>query len=157
MKWAGTIIAVLAAKLAAAPPPKLIREIDLNQMIHEHPGLLPSNHSVRALAFSPDENRIAVAVGLHRKEGKFRPSDQPFESHLLILPLKDPSDQAAVQIDPGGPLGAGSVIWSPDSATLMRKVFPMRNSRRFTAFTATHFGRAGWAPPICGIWVRTLW
>jgi hypothetical protein len=63
-----------------APPPKLLREINLNQIIQERGGGLLSDHPVRAVVFSPDENWIAAAVGQHRREGKF-------ESHLLILPL----------------------------------------------------------------------
>ena len=83
------ILGFLAAQLAlsAAPPntaaviaspPKLLREIDLNQIIHERAGVLPSTHSVRAVIFSPDENWIAVAVGRHQREGKFKPADIRF-------------------------------------------------------------------------------
>jgi hypothetical protein len=59
-----------------ASPPKLLREIDLNQIIHERAGVLPSTHSVRAVISSPDENWIAVAVGRHQREGKFKPADR---------------------------------------------------------------------------------
>jgi WD40 repeat protein len=101
-----------------APPPKLLREIDLNQIIQERAGVLPSNHSVRAVVFSPDENWIAVAVGQHRREGKFKPGDIRFESHLLILPLQGSAGHPA-QVDPGILLGEGSLAWSPKSDALV--------------------------------------
>jgi hypothetical protein len=119
---------LLAAQLAlsAAPPntaaviaspPKLLREIDLNQIIHERAGVLPST-SVRAVIFSPDENWIAVAVGRHQREGKFKPADIRFESHLLILPLRESAGHP-VEVEPGILLGEGSLAWSPTSDALV--------------------------------------
>jgi WD40 repeat protein len=123
------IIGFLAAQLALsapppktaaviAPPPKLLREINLNQIIHERAGVLPSTHSVRAVTFSPDENWVAVAVGRHRREGKFKPADIRFESHLLILPLQESAGHP-VQAEPRILLGEGSLAWSPGSDALV--------------------------------------
>ncbi len=119
MKRAIAAFGWLAAQLlASAPPPKLLREINLNQIIRERPGLLPSTHSVRDLVFSPDEKWIAIGVGRHRREGKLKPGDFPYESHLLILPLQGPSDPA-VQVDPGALLFQGSLAWSPNSDAVL--------------------------------------
>jgi WD40 repeat protein len=122
------VIGFFAAQLAwSAPPPrtappalppKLLREINLNQIIHERGGVLPSTHSVRTVIFSPDENWIAVAVGRHRREGKFKPGDVRYESHLLILPLQESAGHPA-QVDPGILLGEGSLAWSPRSDALV--------------------------------------
>jgi WD40 repeat protein len=101
-----------------APPPRLLREINLNQIIRERAGFLPSTHSVRTLAISPDEKWIAVAVGVHRREGKFKRIDTPFESHLLIVPLNGPPSQT-VQLEPRALLGEGSLAWSPNSDALV--------------------------------------
>jgi len=122
-------LAFLAAQLAlsapppktaplVAPPPKLLREINLNQIIQERAGVLPSDDSVRAVVFSPDENWIAVAVGQHPREGKFNRGDIRFESHLLILPLQGSAGHP-VQVDSGMLLGAGSLAWSPKSDALV--------------------------------------
>ena len=108
------------------PPPKLLREINLNQIIQERPGLLPADHSVRTLAFSPDEKWIAIAVGLHRREGKFKPGDFPFESHVLILPLQDSPDHA-IQLDPGAVSSEGDLVWSPNSDALLVQVGSLFN------------------------------
>src|ERR1700721_798461 len=81
-------LAFLAAQLAlsapppktaplVAPPPKLLREINLNQIIQERAGVLPSDDSVRAVVFSPDENWIAVAGGQHRRQGTFTGGGSP--------------------------------------------------------------------------------
>jgi hypothetical protein len=77
----------LAAALhAAAPKPKLVREINLNPIIHESEGLMPSTHSVQGLAFSPDNKWIAVAVGRHYKPGTSDPRE--FASHVIVFPME---------------------------------------------------------------------
>jgi hypothetical protein len=68
--------------------------------------------------FSPDENWIAVAVGRHQREGKFKPADIRFESHLLILPLRESAGHP-VQVEPGILLGEGSLAWAPTSDALV--------------------------------------
>src|ERR1022692_2877919 len=73
--------------MVGTPVPKLIREINLNQIIREPKGLLPSNHAVANLVFSPDENRIAIVVGVHHKAGQGK-SDLHGVSHLIVIPLK---------------------------------------------------------------------
>lgn len=105
----------------APPPPKLLREINLNQIIQERAGLLPADHTVRTLVFSPDENWIAIAVGLHRPEGKFKRGEVPFQSHLLIVPLQASPDHP-IQIDPGAVSGQGDLVWSPNSGALLAEV-----------------------------------
>jgi hypothetical protein len=101
-----------------APPPRLLREIDLNRIIGQPAGLLPAARSVTALACSPDENWIAVAVGLHRRKGKLKTGESVFESNLLILPLKSPPDHP-IELDAGVPLTEGSLVWSPNSDALV--------------------------------------
>jgi hypothetical protein len=101
-----------------APPPRLLREIDLNQLIGPPAGLPPAARSVTALACSPDENWIAAAVGLQRRKGKLKAGESAFESHLLILPLKSPPDHP-VELDAGVPLTEGSLLWSPNSDALV--------------------------------------
>jgi hypothetical protein len=58
MKYTTAMIDLLAAPLVSAPPPKLIREIDLNQIIPARPGF---THSAD-FAFSPDKNCVDIAV-----------------------------------------------------------------------------------------------
>ena len=90
----GIVLMVLAAVAlhAASPKPRLVGEINLNALIHESEGLLPSTHSVQALAFSPDEKWIAVGVGFHRKPGPSQPGAGA--SHLIVAPVKEGSGKS---------------------------------------------------------------
>ncbi len=49
MKLTAAITVLLAAHLVAAPPPNLVREIDLNQIRPVRPGYMP----ITTYAFSP--------------------------------------------------------------------------------------------------------
>jgi hypothetical protein len=55
MKLTAAITILLAVQLVAAPPPKLVREIDLNQILPASPGCMP----ITTYAFSPDEKWLA--------------------------------------------------------------------------------------------------
>jgi hypothetical protein len=104
------LIAMFAAQLVSAPPPKLIREIDLSQIISGLPGYMPGT----TFAFSPDEKWFAVTfsaypVGPHGR-GIIAHAGS---SKVLLIPVNGPADQQ-VQIDPG--LGIwGPPRWSPNS------------------------------------------
>jgi hypothetical protein len=108
--------------LAGAPKPKVLREINLNAIIHESGALLPSTHSVQGLAFSPDEKWIAVGVGRHWKPGSHQMGDQGV-SHLLVVPVNAESGQN-LQIDPGLWVPGDSLQWSPDSSTVLFAAAP---------------------------------
>src|SRR5580704_3737771 len=97
MKYPAAIIVLLAARLASAPPPRLVREIDLNQIIPARLGFTP----FAAFAFSPDENWLAVEVGVHQMDRTKldRNVDLGSES-LLLVPLNGTAGQP-VQIHPG--------------------------------------------------------
>ena len=113
----GTIGAGLmaAALYGASPGLKLDREINLNAMIQDRDGLLPSTHSVQALAFSPDEKWIAVGVGLHYKPGTWQPME--FDSHVMIIPLAD-GVGSVIRLDPDTRVAQGSLVWAPESNLL---------------------------------------
>ncbi len=118
MKYTAGMIVLLAARLVSAPPPKLIREIDLNQIIPARPGL---THSP-AFAFSPDENWVAIAVGTHLMDGRnpHQNLDQGSE-RLLLVRVNGTADQT-VQIHPGlRPVG--SPAWSPNSVAVLVQGF----------------------------------
>jgi hypothetical protein len=106
---------MVAALHGATPTLKLDREINLNAMIQDRDGLLPSTHSVLALAFSPDEKRIAVGVGLHYKPGTWQPME--FDSHVMIISLEGGSGNV-IRIDPDTGVAQGSLVWAPDSNLL---------------------------------------
>jgi hypothetical protein len=103
---------------AWAGAPKLIREINLNKIIHEPDGWIASSHSVLDIEFSPDEQWLSAAVGLHAREGASEPG-QPrvLSSHVLIISLGNQL-RPAVQIDPASPLSDRSLRWSPTSELL---------------------------------------
>jgi hypothetical protein len=106
-----------AAFVIGSPQPKLIREINLNAIIHEPTSLLPSNHSVLDLAFSPDEKWVALAVGRHRKPGPLVPGEFG-ASHVVVVPFSDPQAKS-IQLEPGVGAYAGILSWSPDSRMLI--------------------------------------
>jgi hypothetical protein len=117
MKYTAMIV-LLAAPLVSAPPPKLIREIDLNQIIPARPRFTP----FAAFAFSPDENWVAVAVATHQmdRHNPHQNVDQGSES-LLLVRLNGTADQT-VQIHPGlRPVG--SPAWSPNSSAVLVQGF----------------------------------
>jgi hypothetical protein len=104
------LIAMLAAQLVSAPPPKLIREIDLSQLIPGRPGYKPST----TFAFSPDEKWLAVTFSAHQAGPHGRGNiGQSGSEKVLLVPVKGPADQQ-VQIDPGL-LSSGNPGWSPNS------------------------------------------
>jgi hypothetical protein len=126
MKYTAAMIVLLAAQLVSAPLPKLIREIDLNQIIPARPG---STHSA-AFAFSPDENWVAIAVGTHQMDRRnpHQNVDQGSES-LLLVRFNGTADQT-VQIQPGlHPVG--SPVWSPNSAAILMQGFT-HNTNKYT-------------------------
>jgi len=107
---------------AAAPKPKLLREINLNTIIHESEGLLPSTHSVQALVFSPDEKWVAAGVGIHRKPGPIQP-EKPGVGHLVVVPID--GGQPNVQIDPDVWVTRYRLLWAPDSSTVVINSYPV--------------------------------
>jgi hypothetical protein len=102
----------LAAPPPEAPPPKLI---DLYRA-NSDPALavLPSgfSYAVASLAFSPDEQWIAVELRPRAIQAGVTPSPN---GTLLLLPLH-PADGRRVEIDAGT---GGSVLWSPDSESVV--------------------------------------
>ena len=95
-----------------APPPKLIDIYRANS----DPALPPPpsgfSYVVASLAFSPDEQWIAVALRARAMQAGVTPiSDSP----LLLLPLHQ-ADARRVEIDPGT---GSSVLWSPDSESVV--------------------------------------
>lgn len=111
MKPIATMTVLLAAQLVSAPAPRLIREIDLNQIIPGRPGYMPST----TLAFSPDEKWIAVTFGEHPEDPRQRLGNggQLGSYAMLLVPVNGPADQQ-VRIDPGlRPIGNPG--WSPSS------------------------------------------
>jgi hypothetical protein len=111
-----SVVIVAAALPAAAPKPKLLREINVNGLIHESEGLMPSTHSVQALAFSPDNKWIAVAIGRHYKPGTSDPRE--FASHVIVIPTER-SAANPLQIDPGVLVTQDALIWAPDSSAVL--------------------------------------
>jgi hypothetical protein len=118
MKYTAAAILLLASRLVSAPPPKLVREIDLNQVIPPKPDFTP----FAVFAFSPDENWVAVAVGSRQIDHrKFGGNVDLGSSSLLLVPLNGKAGQP-VQIDPGL-RPHGNLAWSPDSATVLVEGF----------------------------------
>ncbi len=113
MKRAAAVTVLLAAQLVSAPPPQVIREIDLSQIIPGRPGYMPDID----FAFSPDEKWLAVTFGTHPVDPRERRRDgrQVGTYTLLLVPVSGPADQQ-LRIDPGlRPVGSPG--WSPDSDT----------------------------------------
>jgi hypothetical protein len=110
-----SVVVIAAALHAAAPKPKLVREIKVNALIHESEGLMPSTHSVQALAFSPDNKWIAVAIGRHYKPGTTDPRE--FASHVIVVPTEGTTQP--LQIDPGVLVTQNALIWAPDSSAFV--------------------------------------
>ncbi len=119
MKFAAAIISLLAVQLVGAPPPKLVREIGLDQIIQGHP-----EFTSVALTFSPDDNWIAM-VGVHRHfDQRGRRLQVPSgPDTVFMVPRNGPLVQQTggqqigdqrLQIDPGLELSGGAV-WSPNS------------------------------------------
>jgi hypothetical protein len=111
MKYTAAMFVLLAARLAGAPPPKLVREIALSKILTPQLGFIPYT----TFAFSPDENWLAVAVSA-------RPADPRNNNHigletLLLVPLHGTADQT-VQIQPDL-RPEGNPLWSPDSAAVL--------------------------------------
>jgi hypothetical protein len=103
---------IFAAQLAASaspptgapktPPPQLLREI----------AILPPSHLISALAFSPDEQWIAITAAI-----RHRPGSRHYKRDLLFVPL-DGSRDRTVRLDPGLPI-LWDPIWSPDSSAVL--------------------------------------
>jgi hypothetical protein len=118
MKYTAAMVVLLAAPLVSAPPPKLIREIDLNQIIPARPGF---THSA-AFAFSPDENWVAIAVGTHQMDRRIPHQNVDQGSESLILARFNGRADQTVQIQPGL-LPVGRPLWSPNSAAVLVQGF----------------------------------
>ncbi len=110
MKPAAGIAFLLAVQLVGAPPPKVVREISLSQIISGRP-----EFTSVALTFSPDENWIAMVGGYH--SGPFSGAGSPLRpsgsASVFLVPRNGPVDQR-IQIDTGLDSAEGAV-WSPDS------------------------------------------
>ena len=128
MKYTATMIVLLAAPLVSAPPPRLVREINLNQTLPAMPDFAP----FAAFAFSPDENWLAVSVAMNPAEpGTLGRNVNPRPSILLLLPLNGTAGQP-VQLDPGlRPLG--NPAWSPDSDAVLVQGFAKSPPSLFAA------------------------
>src|SRR5579872_2385832 len=110
-RFTAALIVLLAAQLVGAPPPKLIREIDLNQIVPVRPGYLP----ITTYAFSPDEKWLAVTLAVRplNRRSLRQNSGQSGSDRVLLVPISG-SAELQVQIDPGlSPLGNPG--WSPNS------------------------------------------
>lgn len=123
MEFAAAIISLLAVPLVGAPPPKLVREIGLDQIIQDHPEFTSLD-----LTFSPDDNWIAM-VGAHRHilAGRGQPSPVPSGPDLIFLVPRNGSvgqqiGDRRTQIDPGMYLSGGAV-WSPNSDSFLVQGF----------------------------------
>ncbi|MGA2198068.1 MAG: hypothetical protein ABSH40_22575 [Bryobacteraceae bacterium] len=110
------MIAASIAAVASPQAPRLVREVNLNAIVHEAEGLLPSTQSVQVLAFSPDEKWVAVCAGLHRKPGMTAVTD--LWTNLLVIPVAE-DGRRPLQIDPGEPVPLSTLNWSPDSSVLI--------------------------------------
>lgn len=115
MKCAAAMIVLLASPLVSAPPPRLVREIDLRRAVPAIPDFAPT----AVLAFSPDEKWLALEIGAFPLE--FRSSDRKVDlgasESLLLLPLNGSTAQP-VQTSLGL-RAAGNPAWSPDSAMVL--------------------------------------
>jgi hypothetical protein len=119
VKYTAAMMLLLASPLVSAPPPRLVREIDLNQTVAAAPDSAP----FAIFAFSPDEKWLAVLVGAHQLEHRKadRNVDPGLSESLLLAPLNGTTSQP-VQIHPGlRPVM--SPAWSPDSATVLVEGF----------------------------------
>jgi len=110
MQRAAAMTFLVAIQLAGAPPPpKVIREIRLSQIIPGRPEFASA-----ALSFSPDENWIAM-VGTYQFDGRRQPLHvgPSGSASVFLVPRNGPVDQR-IEIDPGlyPTEGAG---WSPHS------------------------------------------
>jgi hypothetical protein len=94
----------------AAPAPKLVREIDLNQILPVRPGYTP----ITTYAFSPDEKWLAVTLAVRPDPRSLRQnSGQSGSNRVLVVPVNGPAE-LRMQIDPGlSPLGMP--VRSPNS------------------------------------------
>lgn len=139
--WIACLVAHLASAAPApkkthtseAPPPRLITQIDLDRLGPATSGVLPV-YIIQRLAFSPDENWIAVtariATAVLNKPGtpskvsiEFNPRSLKYR--LFLVPLHKPPEQA-VQIDPGI---VPWFTWSPNSdSVLVEGVQPDKRS-----------------------------
>lgn len=100
MRYPAVVTVLFAAQLIASPPPRVIQQIDLSQIV-SLPGDYPPGFS---FAFSPDEKWLAVTIGAHRDLGS---------GSVLLLPINRPLDER-VEINPGmHPTGTPG--WSPES------------------------------------------
>ena len=118
IKYTAALLVLLASPLLAGPP-RLVREIDLNRTVAALPDFAP----FAILAFSPDENWLAVAVGAGQVEHSKadRNADLGPSESLLLVPLNGTA-RKPVQISLGL-RPAGNPAWSPDSATVLVEGF----------------------------------
>ena len=133
---------------SAAPLPHFIGQIDLDRLDPAASGVLPV-YIIRSLAFSPDENWIAVSARVVTPELS-KPGPHPKVTiefnrrssgyRLLLVPLHAPPEQT-VQIEPGV---LPWFTWSPNSDSLLvegrSRVVSLRVLRNCTIFAASHSG-----------------
>ena len=100
-------------------------ELRLDPIIKEPAPLgSASPHTVNTIRFSPDEQRLAVVVGMHPIEGSFT-------SHLLIVDTNEPgTENRQFELARGvfpGEVDYPALLWSPDggSITVSGVVIPL--------------------------------
>jgi hypothetical protein len=118
MKCAAALISLLVVQLVGAPPPKLVREIGLKQIISGQP-----QFTSVSLTFSPDDNWIAIVAGYNPTPGKGHlPLLLSGPASIFLVPRTELLGQQIgdqrIQIDPGM-YPAASAIWSPNSDSLL--------------------------------------
>lgn len=126
-----TLVAALIAAQSCveAGNHRQIWEFRLDPIIEEPtPSGPASPHTVNAIKFSPDEQQLAVAVGIHPIEGSYT-------SHLLILETKAPGPvkqqfELNRGVLPNNDVDA-DLLWAPDGNTVAVSgaIFSVRGGR----------------------------
>lgn len=139
---------ILAAVIAAqswleAGNLRLMWKLRLDPIIKERaPSGSANPHTVNAIKFSPDEQQLAVAVGIHPIEGSFT-------SHLLILETKTPGPvkqqfELKRGVFPADDVDA-DLFWAPDGNTVaVSEVIISLRDGRACAFDASEAWLGGY-------------
>ncbi|HEY4363917.1 MAG TPA: hypothetical protein VGN17_23310 [Bryobacteraceae bacterium] len=113
----------LAAPAPDAPPPTLVGIYQLDT----DPALVPPppgfDYTPTSFAFSPDEQWIAVTLGMRATEAKTAQSKslQITNTALLLLPLRSSTGDQSIRIDL---TPRAAVFWAPDSKSIAaRSIF----------------------------------
>jgi hypothetical protein len=113
----------LLGQLKASPPDSGLRsvwQINLSERIREANDLFGvSTHSITTIAFSPNEEYIAVGIGVHPSTANPKQGTQDYFSHLVLIRTKKDSGVDFQQFEPGVLVGEKTLMWSPDSTTLL--------------------------------------